>query len=1360
MKQKLLNNFKLRATLLVAMLCAAFTGAWAETKTDVLNQTWTGITGTSYSSWSGKTSNSDAVYAGNSAGGNSSIQLRSNSNNSGIVTTTSGGKVKSITIEWNSSTQNGRTLNVYGKNSAYSAATDLYNSSNQGDLLGTIVCGTSTSLEVDGDYEYIGFRSASGAMYLDEVQIEWEVGGGDTPTLEDCDLALTGTTDLVFDLYNNADAQVINYTTSSTGAVTVASSEYINAEVSNGTITVTPLKKTSDAVVITVNQAADDNYKAGSTTFTVNITDSTPKTGAWVLTSLADLGQGDVFVIVGNNGSNYAMSNDNGTSSAPTAVEVTIENEEITSDVEDNIKWNISGNATDGYTFYPNGASEKWLYCTNANNGVRVGTNDSKTFVIDSNYLKHSGTSRYVGVYNSSDWRCYTNTTGNIANQTFAFYKYVDNTTPQKANPELSFSSATAEATFGQDFTAPTLNAATGFNGTVEYSSSVETVAQVMDIETGELKIVGGGTTVITATFAGNDDFKAGSASYTLTVTDNRIATTITQENITIDIADIATLTQLTPVVKDANDNFVAYTNSPTAEGLPEVYFETVSDDNGILGSFDSHGNITLNSVVGTATIKAIYNHFQLNSDYRPSECTFTITVESPLNGIAEFCTLESGNTGTVRLTDAVVLYVNGKDMFVRDNTGAIDFYNTGLSYEAGNILNGKINAKYTRYNGMDELTTPISDNTLVATAGSAVTPTEITTSVAADNACNLVKLSGVTVTSSNNKFYVDEVQVYDKFKLNYTIEEGKTYDIVGIMIPYNSIYEICPTEAPVEIEVATPSITITPDTYEMDAKAGGGELPVVCANLATDPQLEVVFVEADGETLANYDWITAEINNNGNIDGQITANTGDARTAYFYVQGVDADNNVVKSNLVTFTQEAAITEPYITVNTGSWDFDANGGSHTFGFDFANLGDNPTFEVAFFDQTGETEIECGWISYEFVDKVTITASNNDENSARTAYFKVYAVVNETKIYSNLVTINQEGYVAPVPATTYSLATSITAGKHYLIVGYNSKTNIYQAMGVQNNNNRAAVDVPVNEGKISVTDEGVKEVVIYGPDASGFYTIYDAETPGCLYAASSSANHMKTQSSNDLNGKWAITFDATSAASVMAQGGNSHNEMKYNSGNSIFSCYASGNTQSPIYLYEKDEDTPAATTESVTLNAYGYTTFATTSALDFLDAEDADYSAWRISEINGSAITFEQLTQHVAAGQGIFIKGTANAAVDLHILPAGGATLNNNLLKGITTATSIADNEYYGLKGNTFVPVNAGTVPAGKALLPASNVSLNVKAYTFIFNDADGIQTIQTVSAEEAQTIFNLAGQRLPKAQKGINIINGKKVLVK
>lgn len=142
-------------------------------KTDVITLATTGVTGTSYSNWSGKTVSSDAVYAGNSAGGNSSIQLRSGSS-SGIISTTSGGKLAKVSVVWNSNTLDGRTINIYGSRTAYSSASQLYNSEEYGTLLGSLVCGTSTELTVEGNYKYIGIRSSDGALYLTEVKITWD----------------------------------------------------------------------------------------------------------------------------------------------------------------------------------------------------------------------------------------------------------------------------------------------------------------------------------------------------------------------------------------------------------------------------------------------------------------------------------------------------------------------------------------------------------------------------------------------------------------------------------------------------------------------------------------------------------------------------------------------------------------------------------------------------------------------------------------------------------------------------------------------------------------------------------------------------------------------------------------------------------------------------------------------------------------------------------------------------------------------------------------------------------------------------------------------------------------------------------
>lgn len=149
------------------------------TVTDDLTLSKTGVSGTSYTSWSGKSVSSDAVYAGCNAGGNNSIQLNASTSSSkrGIVSTTTGGKIKSVSVEWNSNSNTSRSLTVYGSNSAYENVS-AFNSS-MGTSLGSITKGTSTSLDVTGNYTYIGLY-ATEAIYLDKVSITWETGTPDT----------------------------------------------------------------------------------------------------------------------------------------------------------------------------------------------------------------------------------------------------------------------------------------------------------------------------------------------------------------------------------------------------------------------------------------------------------------------------------------------------------------------------------------------------------------------------------------------------------------------------------------------------------------------------------------------------------------------------------------------------------------------------------------------------------------------------------------------------------------------------------------------------------------------------------------------------------------------------------------------------------------------------------------------------------------------------------------------------------------------------------------------------------------------------------------------------------------------------
>lgn len=176
-------------------------------------------------------------------------------------------------------------------------------------------------------------------------------------------------------------------------------------------------------------------YEDKSTTYTVTVSEEQSGVAGWVkISALSELAVGDKVALVGTVGTtNYSMKT-NGTGSAPTATTVTINGNTLTS-VDGITTFNI-GKDGNNYILYEGDATSTWLYCTNANNGVRSGTNSAKTWTIaahsnsGSNFeFKHVGTSRFLGIYNKADWRCYTAVSaGNFTNGTgtsdIAIYKY------------------------------------------------------------------------------------------------------------------------------------------------------------------------------------------------------------------------------------------------------------------------------------------------------------------------------------------------------------------------------------------------------------------------------------------------------------------------------------------------------------------------------------------------------------------------------------------------------------------------------------------------------------------------------------------------------------------------------------------------------------------------------------------------------------------------------------------------------------------------------------------------------------------------------------------------------------------------
>ena len=240
--------------------------SWKSATVDNISFATTGVTsGSSYTDWSNKNLTSSAVYAGSSAGQNDAIQIRSKNGDSGVYTTASGGQLAKVCVEWNSNTVDGRTLEIYGKKSAYTGASDLFDGEKQGTLLGTIVKGTSTELTISGDYTFVGMKSNDGALYIDIISVYWgDVApvDPDKTTQETSIESVSSTTvplegaSATFNVVSNGPWTIASNQTYAT--VSVSETDVVTVTFDNlgsgqrdATITVTPAQGTPQSVTIT-----------------------------------------------------------------------------------------------------------------------------------------------------------------------------------------------------------------------------------------------------------------------------------------------------------------------------------------------------------------------------------------------------------------------------------------------------------------------------------------------------------------------------------------------------------------------------------------------------------------------------------------------------------------------------------------------------------------------------------------------------------------------------------------------------------------------------------------------------------------------------------------------------------------------------------------------------------------------------------------------------------------------------------------------------------------------------------------------------------------------------------------------------
>ena len=166
----------------------------------------------------------------------------------------------------------------------------------------------------------------------------------------------------------------------------------------------------------------------------------------------------------------------------------------------------------------------------------------------------------------------------------------------------------------------------------------------------------------------------------------------------------------------------------------------------------------------------------------------------------------------------------------------------------------------------------------------------------------------------------------------------------------------------------------------------------------------------------------------------------------------------------------------------------------------------------------------------------------------------------------------------------------------------------KAMGKQNSNNRASIDITKNEDNTVDFNTDVTVFTVAEGNIAGTFAFQNGDN--YIYAASSGSNHLKEESTLSDNSSWDVSI-VNGVATVKAQGENTRNWLRYNNSTqygNLFSCYSSG--QADICIYKLvGEYTPKAPAIVMSISD---TTIAYDATEGSVDVAATNAEGWNIT----------------------------------------------------------------------------------------------------------------------------------------------------
>lgn len=1090
---------------------------------DVLTNTNTiGETTSTYKEWTA-TGTSGVTYSGQSAGSNGTIQLRSNNNNSGIVSTTSAGKITKVVVTWASSNTTSRSLDVYGKNTAYSSPSDLYSSetNTSGTRIGGIVYGTSTELTISGDYNHIGLRSGNGAIYLNEIRITWvpdeDPAVATTVTIDGTNLTNT-------DVYVSTEAGSLSATVMAgsnpvPGAAITWTSNNTNAATidENGVVTLVAAGSTT----ITANYAGETGtYKPSSATYNLTVTNSAP-VALMTIAEVRAQGTGDVYT----KGIITYLTNTNKNAYIQDATGA------ICVYASTNNYWTNNGYAVgDEITVSGN----LGVYAGGGN--ILQIQNPTPDKLSSGNELPYmTKTIAEINTDNFADMQCLR---VKIENATVQSVSGSNNIIAQDENTILVYSNNMG-VTEGDIITSFYANVGY-YNGVQLVNPTDVQVYQGPSLEADptslEFSYVAGGSAAIQTLTVSGDNLES---DITITLSSSNFA--ISQDGINWDQTEL-TIQQATAI------------------GEIQVRFNP-----GITAIGNYEGTITLSStnatpveVTLTGTVTGQTYTIEQYSTPATANGTITFSPESPIAAGTEVTLTAVPAAGYAFEADSWVFYKEDAGDYVIDNT--IIAENNQITMPAYNIW---VDATFV-------VTTTVTDEltySLIGVTGTNYTEwsgkTSNSTAVYAGKTAggnNSIQLNATTtngIISTTSGGLVRNITL----TWNTNTVSGRKILVYGNNEAFSSISGMTSTTKLGEIEVGSTSLDITGDYQYVGLVGNGGACYIDKIQIVWEPSTPSTdpYIIADDVNVAynaptgsimyeigNYiagsmtatttaDWITdfsyQQVDEIGEVTFNLVENTTTSRTAtvtltYTYD---DSKATTTKNVIVIQTGKPSISiEPIVLSSAGS--------SETIEVTYNNftpfIADEPAL---FVDEDCTITFTGTWFTADFAKIATeddyyhieYLALENTETGPRTIYMKVEVLDENNQTVSTVVTVTQAApatteinLIGTTDPLTFNAGDFISSGsgyQSYTDITYTGSNNIEYGGWTLNNVMHASTNMQLkkNEGSvvmptiktdygftITVTAETNSVNVICGTD-SGINTLTVGSTEASVTIAAGS-----------------------------------------------------------------------------------------------------------------------------------------------------------------------------------------------------------------------------------------------------------------